>query len=279
MLNLNLKKFDPKSMESRRIDPNKGPPTIVVVGSRGTGKTYLIRDLMYYFRRIPTGMIITGSEASAELFSKFFPKTFIFDSIDIERIEKIAKNQHTLRKKKTEGDYSSLLLFDDCGYDASITRQKIIKKIFCNGRHLRILLLISVQYCKQIPPDLRSNADYVFILRENVQENRKKIWKEYAGIVPTFDTFNEIMNVCTDDRGALVIDNTTTSTKIEDNIFWYRAHSPPREFKIGSKSLWEFHKNNYKSDTDSIPEKSTKTTSVTVNKIKKKKKKEQDESL
>ncbi len=107
-------------MEKRRTDPNKGPPTIVIIGGRGTGKTYLVRDLMYYFRRIPAGMIITGSEASSEAFSEFFPKSFIFDDIDLERIENIVANQRKLRKKKTEGDYSSLLLFDDCGFDKSV---------------------------------------------------------------------------------------------------------------------------------------------------------------
>jgi chromosomal replication initiation ATPase DnaA len=64
-------------MENRRVDPDKGPPTIVIIGGRGTGKTYLVRDIMYYFRRIPAGMIITGSEASSEAFSEFFPKSLI----------------------------------------------------------------------------------------------------------------------------------------------------------------------------------------------------------
>ena len=163
MQSLKLKKFNPRCIEKRRLDPNGGPPTIIIIGPRGTGKTYLIKDLMYYVRKIPAGMMITGSEASAETFSNFFPKSFIYDEVDINRIENIAKTQTKLRKKKTEGDYSSLLLFDDCGYDKKITREKIIKKIFCNGRHLKILLLMTVQYCIDIPPDLRSNADFVFM--------------------------------------------------------------------------------------------------------------------
>ena len=112
MISLNLKRFNPKSMEKRRINPDQGPPTILILGSRGTGKTYLINDLMYYFRKIPAGMIFTGSEASAEKFSTFFPKSFIFDEISVEQIENVVKNQRKLRKKQVEGDYSSLLLFD-----------------------------------------------------------------------------------------------------------------------------------------------------------------------
>ena len=277
MYNLNLKRFRPKDMEKRRTDPDKGPPTIVIIGGRGTGKTYLVRDLMYYFRRIPAGMIITGSEASSEAFSEFFPKSFIFDDIDLERIENIVANQRKLRKKKTEGDYSSLLLFDDCGFDKSMVKKKIIKGIFMNGRNWRILLIMTLQYAKDIPPDLRSNVDYVFILREPVIETRKKLWKEYAGIIPTFDAFNEAMNVCTEDRGALVIDKTTTSNKIEDNVFWYRAASPPKHYKVGSKELWKFHKENYKSEDEEETIKKPSNSNIIVKKLKKKKKKKPKE--
>lgn len=270
MYNLNLRKFQPKDMERRRVNPDQGPPTILIIGSRGTGKTFLISDLMYYLRRIPAGMIMTGSEASAEKFSEFFPKSFIFDEVDIEKIENVVKNQRMLLRKKIAGDYSSLLLFDDCGYDKTTTRKKIIKGVFMNGRNWKVLLIMTIQYCKDIPPDLRSNADYIFILREPVQETRRKIWKEYAGIIPTFDAFNEAMNICTEDRGALVIDKTTTSNKIEDNIFWYRARNPPKAFKVGSKELWEFHKANYKSadEENENPTNIVAKKTITVNKIK-----------
>lgn len=250
MQNINLKKFNPKMMEERRIHPNQGPPTILIIGARNTGKTYLLSDLLYHFRKIPVGLFFTGSEASAENFAKFFPKSFIYDEVDISKIENIVKKQRELRKKNTEGDYSSLLLFDDCGYDKKTINNKIIKGVFCNGRNWKILLVMTIQYCKDIPPDFRSNVDYVFLLREPIYEVRKKLWKEYAGIIPKFEIFNEIMNACTEDRGALVIDKTTTSNNLEDNIFWYRARSPLKNFKIGSKELWEFHKQNYNSDED-----------------------------
>ena len=42
-----------------------------------------------------------------------------------------------------------------------------------------------------IPPVLRSNVDYVFILRENNTGNRRRIYEQYAGVFPNFDVFNE----------------------------------------------------------------------------------------
>lgn len=254
---LNLRKFNPKEIENKRVDPNQGPASILLIGSKRTGKTFLIADLMYYFRKIPAGMIVTGSEGSYEKFAEFFPKTFIFDEINddlIKKMENIVKRQRKLRKQRVQGDYSSLMLFDDCGYDKKVVNKKIIQGMFMNGRQWRIHLMMAVQYCKSVPPTLRTNADYIFILREPSIEERKKLWREYAGIIPKFEIFSEIMDKCTENYKCVVIDRTTNSNKIEDNIFWYKARSPSRKFKVGSKELWNYHNKHYKSEDEESEE-------------------------
>jgi len=39
MEELKLKRFNPKVIEQKRIDPKQGPPTILLIGSKRTGKT------------------------------------------------------------------------------------------------------------------------------------------------------------------------------------------------------------------------------------------------
>ena len=41
-----------------------------------------------------------------------------------------------------------------------------IRGIFMNGRHWRITFMLTMQYCMDLPPDLRTNIDFVFILRK-----------------------------------------------------------------------------------------------------------------
>ena len=81
-------------------------------------------------------------------------------------------------------------ILDDCLYDDRWTKDKAIKTIFMNGRHYKILFLVTMQYPLGIPPSLRCNIDYVFILRENIMNNRKRIYDNYAGMFPTFDVFS-----------------------------------------------------------------------------------------
>jgi hypothetical protein len=104
--------------------------------------------------------------------------------------------------------------------------------------------MLTMQYCMDLTPDLRANVDYVFILRENVIQNREKLYKSFFGIFPTFDMFNQVMNSCTENYECLVLDNTSKSNKIQDCVFWYKA-ALRKNFRIGSPEMWAFHKKHY----------------------------------
>ena len=51
IMSISLSKFKPRSIEERRTT-GAGPPTIVFIGKRGTGKSTLVADILYYMRRI-----------------------------------------------------------------------------------------------------------------------------------------------------------------------------------------------------------------------------------
>ena len=98
-----------------------------------------------------------------------------------------------------------------------------------------------------LTPDLRANVDYVFILRENVLQNREKLYKSFFGIFPTLDMFNQVMTKCTENYECLVLDNTSKSNKIEDCVYWYKANLR-KNFRIGSPAIWKAHKQKYRPD-------------------------------
>ena len=104
--------------------------------------------------------------------------------------------------------------------------------------------MLTMQYCMDLSPDLRANVDYVFVLRENVIQNRERLYKSFFGVFPTFDMFCQVMNACTENYECLVLDNTSKSNRIEDCVFHYKA--PIRKgFRIGSDSMWNYHSKNY----------------------------------
>jgi hypothetical protein len=255
-MTLELKKFDMRHI-SFKPDENKGP-VVVLIGRRDTGKSYLVRDLLFYHQDIPIGTVISGTEAGNGFYSSHVPKLFIHEEYNSSIIENILKRQKTVLKqvkkemeqfRRSNIDPRAFVILDDCLYDATWTRDKMMRLLFMNGRHWKIMLIITMQYPLGIPPNLRTNIDYVFILREPYIANRKRIWENYAGMFPTFESFCQVMDQCTENFECLVINNNSKSNKLHDQIFWYKAEHHA-DFKLGSKEFWELSKDLHSDDED-----------------------------
>lgn len=257
-MTLELKKFDMRHI-SFKPDENKGP-VVVLIGRRDTGKSYLVRDLLYYHQDIPIGTVISGTEAGNGFYSSHVPKLFIHDEYNTAIIENILKRQkmvlkevkkHMTHYKKCNIDPRAFVILDDCLYDNTWTKDKMMRLLFMNGRHWKIMLIITMQYPLGVPPNLRTNIDYVFILREPYLTNRKRIWENYAGMFPTFESFCQVMDQCTENFECLVINNNAKSNKLVDQIFWYKAENHP-DFKLGSKEFWDVSKGLNSDDEDEM---------------------------
>ena len=248
-MTLELKKFNMRNIKFEAKKDSCGP-VIVLIGRRDTGKSYLVRDILYYQQDIPIGTVISGTEAGNGFYSKHVPKLFIHDEYNSAIVENILKRQKQVIKqikretetyKRSNIDGRTFVILDDCLYDAGWTKDKMMRLLFMNGRHWKVMLIITMQYPLGIPPNLRTNIDYVFILREPYIANRKRIYENYAGMFPTFESFCQVMDQCTENYECLVINNNSKSNSLKEQIFWYKAE-PHGEFKLGSKEFWELSK-------------------------------------
>ena len=247
-MSLELKKFDMKTISFKPNESNG--PVVVLIGRRNTGKSYLVKDMLYYHQDIPIGVVIAGTEEGNGFYGKLVPKLFIHNEYNVAIIENILKRQKSVLKqikkeqeafKRSTIDPRTFVILDDCLYDATWTKDKLMRLLFMNGRHWKIMLIITMQYPLGIPPNLRTNIDYVFILREPYIANRKRIYDNYAGMFPTFESFCQVMDQCTENFECLVINNNAKSNKITDQVFWYKADNH-NDFKLGSKEFWELSK-------------------------------------
>lgn len=249
-----LRKFNMKEVQQDSV--------VIFIGKRRTGKSTLVRDLLWHHRDLPMGTVISGTEESNSFYGSIIPPMFIHSEYSPAVIANFVKRQQLITKKirETTGkgvtevgaviprgglDPRSFLIMDDCLYDNTWIHDKFIRYLFLNGRHQKVFFVITMQYPLGIPPVLRTNVDYVFILRENFMSNRKRIYENFGAAFPNFDFFCQIMNQCTENYECLVINNTTRSNKLEDMIFWYRADMHP-EFRIGAPQFWQHNAVNYR---------------------------------
>jgi len=248
---IRLRKFDMKTLKAGSV--------VVLIGKRETGKSFLVRDILYHNKDMPIGTIISGTEGANSFYSHMIPSIYIYGEYEPQIIDNVIKRQVLVRKEMkkevamrghTNIDPRAFLILDDCLYDASWTKDKNVRSLFMNGRHYNETFIITMQYCMGIPPSLRTNVDFVFLLRENLINNRKKLYEQYAGMFPSFDIFCQVMDQCTENYECIVIHNNAKSNKLEDQVFWYKA-SDHEEFRVGAAEYWEYHtRNNDEQDED-----------------------------
>ena len=246
-MELQLRKFDMRDIKDDKV--------VVLIGKRDTGKSFLCKDILFHHKNIPVGQVISGTEGANQFYSKMVPKLFIHGEFNTQIVQNILKRQKMLITKINEGntniDPRSFLILDDCLYDNSWSKDKHMRSVFMNGRHFKLLFLLTMQFALGIPPNLRTNIDYVFLLRENIVSNRKRIYDHYAGMFPTFEMFCQIMDQCTENYECLVINNNSKSNKLTDQVFWYKAE-PHEDFRICSQQAWDFSDKN--SSNEETPE-------------------------
>ncbi len=241
------------SIKLRKWDPiNINPKSVVMlVGKRGTGKSTLTADILYNLRKhFDAGIAFSATEESNKFWGKHIPDTLIhsdYDSATYGKFLNEVRKINAVRKKPI----GSLVLLEDCMGSRDLRRCKHIRSSFFNGRHYGLFFIVTMQYVMDLSPELRSNCDYVIILRNNMIMDREKIWKNFAGMVPTFALFQKIFNRVTSGYDCLVVNNTSRSNDITDCLFWYRAEVHD-DFRIGKKIMWEMHYRLKKNQEDEI---------------------------
>ena len=232
--------------------------TIAMIAKRATGKSFLTREIMFLKRNIATAIAISRTEKLNNFYSEFIPDSYIYSEYSSDILSRIYQRQSKMNednKKRIEQnkiikDDSLMLIMDDCmSSKGTWLKDPNILELFFNGRHHHISFILTMQYSVGIPPEMRSNFDYVFLLAEDTFSNQKRLYEHYAGMFPTFDIFRQVFSDITDNYGIMVINNRVHSKNIIDKVFWYKAKITPT-FKVGSAKFHKFHNNKYDSNWD-----------------------------
>jgi len=242
---LRIKKFDIKTMPDN--------VTIAMIAKRGSGKSFVTRELLFHKRHLPRSVAISKTEKLNKFFGEFIPDIYIYENYSSELLNKIFANQRQIiedneerhKEGKRPKDPRLMLVMDDCmSSKGSWVKEEPIQELFYNGRHYGVSFILTLQYSLGIPPEMRSNFDYIFLLAEDFTNNRKRLYEHYAGMFPDFASFNDAFSVLTEDFGCMVINNKIHTTDITEKVFWYKAKPTPR-FTMGSKKYKKHHHKYY----------------------------------
>lgn len=232
---LNIYQFDMKRIPRDKV--------LVFVAQRNSGKSILVLDYLYHWRSFPFGIVVSPTNMLNGDYKGHVPNRLIFSRPTPElligflrRQFKITKDAHKYPSKKI--DPHSFIVFDDCLAEARKWKNDdTINTIFMNGRHASITFIITLQDPMGIPPKLRTNVDYVFMSKEVIRANRKKLYDHYAGMFDTFQLFEKTLMYCTEDYRCLVIDKGARTYALNKQVFWYKAKIHPK-FRLCYEDFW-----------------------------------------
>ena len=242
---LRLRKFDPDHYL-------KKPFNMVILGHKHTGKSTLMKDFLWHLHTLgyPRVVIFSGTEEGNDFFSKCVPKCFVHGGLDLDKLKAIVDAQRRIvgscREAETQlgrppgVDSRLVIVLDDIMYKKYATRSEIFGELFMNGRHWNVTILLSCQYIMLLDIACRSNVDYLVCLREPVPKNRQKIYDNFFGMFPRKQDFYNVLDQCTQNYEALILDNTSPIMDVEKSVMWYKAELSIPVFQFGSKPFQKF---------------------------------------
>jgi hypothetical protein len=237
--NLSIKRYDPMKCPEHAV--------ITVIAKRRSGKSFLVRDWLYQHRkRFFAGIVMSGTEEGNHFYEDMgVPKSFIYNDFNEDALTRLLERQRKLTKQgKAQPVF---VVMDDVAYDSKIFKLTCIRQLLLNGRHWKIQVYICLQYMLDVPPGIRANMDLIIVLKDNL--HRDKLYKTFFQAVPSIGMFNSIMDACTTDYKALILDNASNSTDLSECIYWYKSRDR-KPFRIGHKIFYDFNEKRAKSDNE-----------------------------
>lgn len=251
---------DPFSM--RNIPQGR---TFLILGKRNTGKTVLTIDICFHRQAMEFGIAFAGSIGSELEFARFLPSTFIYGSFSDEVLRAFWEKVKSLNRKAArngEKMVDCFLILDDTGFDKSMWQSKSLIEIMQNGRHYNLTLIICMQYGKALHPNMRSQIDYLFVLKEKSPEMLDKIYSCFCGgHFQDKHLFRAVLNQCTRDYRALVVKNADViegDGEFDGGIYFYKAKLHKKPFYVGSKAMWQYHYTHFNEHYESDEERNKK---------------------
>lgn len=240
-----LTKFRPETITS-------GNKLILISGARGSGKTILMKDLLYHYHRagFPRCVVFSQTESASGFFGSVIPGINVYSPTRIEDVQRVYDAQKELFTRRELGQLRSdidlrlVFVLDDLAFDEKMMNSKLLKEIAMNGRHYKITLMLSVQYLLSLKPSLRSNVDQFFVFADTSRKNRERIYETFCGFIDNFADFNKLFTSTTKDYMAMVVNCRDRTGVLTETVSFHKAN-PMLSFRFGSPAAWAYSEKHF----------------------------------
>lgn len=225
--------------------------TMGFFGKRREGKSFLMRNILYHMRaHFPRVYCFTNTRYNG-FWQNHIPDKYIFDGYQPGVIQKIidtnaawrgAQIKHPTNERLQDMNISCLLILDDV-INQDLFHSEQLRTLFYNGRHIKICLMIALQYAKGVPPGFRENFDTVFLFQQHCNTQIEAIGENFLGTWDRKTQRNILESTVWKDahsnaRQVLVVDQSGNSPK-DSMLYWYHPQEVEENFFVGCREFWE----------------------------------------
>lgn len=242
---LQLNKFPLRKM--------KRDSMIGLLGRRGSGKTYILLDIIQKHRDISEGIVFSGTEDSNNFWKSCVPDSYIFSQYNESIVQALIKRQHKRPKTALNDDGKPcppavFLILDDMIHEKeALAKSQALRYVFLNGRQSKIMCIIAMQESTAFPPWARLQFDYIFLCHTDSYQELENLYRRYFGLIESKDLFNDIVGASTENFRCLVLDNKPQTRELQKRLFWYKVHDINAPIhRVGSFAYWAAHERFYK---------------------------------
>jgi hypothetical protein len=252
------------TLQDFKADSKIPHPTILLVGKRFSGKSTTSVAIAEQFKAHRWAAWCGTKDTEDYWASRFGSSATVWGPDEAGKLALLRNIQYQERKvrlykkilkKPFPSKYTIGLVFDDVTSKRQFRRGEILEDLFSNGRHYKAVIIISCQYIKQLPPAVRTNTDYLFMLH-NTKRTCKILYEEYVENPDEFPMFLELLRTVTsqkDDNGkdmynALVYNGCVKTYKLDEMFTVYRhtVDFNPDNIDLGSKEWRDYNQTHYR---------------------------------
>lgn len=209
--------------------------SILVIGKRHSGKSFLIKHLLaYYSPRFHKVFACSGTERVNKFYEKtgLIPKECIYEGYSEEFGERLIKSLETSNSGlENEHQKRVLLILDDLVSTNNMHDSKTVEYFFTCARHINLAVILISQHIHKVSPCVRSNCDVLFVGQQNSESVKTLSSKFRVGKIST-DDYIKMYDKSTDDYRFLVINCNSVKNRDNINESYGCIKAPIEQYKI-----------------------------------------------
>jgi hypothetical protein len=211
--------------------------TITLFGKRNTGKSfyarYLLSILQPYF---PWGYCLTNTPHNG-WWQNMIPEKRIYTGWRPDLIIKIMEMQLKRVRDKEINPFIFIIL-DDIVSDNALRYDPTLRKLYYEGRHYKIFILICSQYVYGLPPGNRANTDFMITFTQHQRKQIQQLQEDYCSEYKNWQYLKADMDKILGDFECLIVDQRDPNLRGVERYFKDVATEVP-DFSMGTHNYWE----------------------------------------